>query len=67
MAEEGEQRKADEVAQHVADEGNVPGQSSTRGIVAIVVFLLIGLGLFYLASAYAPPKVPSFLPQSVRP
>jgi hypothetical protein len=51
MAKEGEQRKANEAAQHVADEGNVPGQPSAPGILLIAVFVLMGLALIYLASS----------------
>jgi hypothetical protein len=65
MAEERERRKANEVTQDVADEGNVPGQPSMPGIL-IAVIVLIGLVLTYVAWSYKPSHPPSSPPQSSR-
>jgi len=51
MTAERERRESNSVTQQVADEGNVPGQRSTRGTLLIAIFVLIGLGLIYFASA----------------
>jgi hypothetical protein len=66
MTVEKERRKTNAVKQQIADEGNVPGQPSTPGILVIAIIVLIGIGLIYLASAYAPSHPPRTAPQSSR-
>src|SRR5262245_39609732 len=41
---EKERRKKKAMTQQVADQGNVPGQPSTPGILVIAIIVLIGLG-----------------------
>jgi hypothetical protein len=65
MTVERERREANSVTQQVADEGNVPGQPSTRGILLIAIFVLIGLGLIYIATAYMADH-PRTAPQTSR-
>lgn len=36
------------------DEGNVPGTPSTKGVGAAIAVLLIGAGLIYLGTSFAP-------------
>jgi hypothetical protein len=61
MTVDREPPESNTLRQRVADEGNVPGQPSTRGIVLLAIFVLIGLGLIYLASSYQadhPRRIP---------
>jgi hypothetical protein len=51
MTDDRNKRKANEVTQHVADEGNVPGPPSSPGILLIALLILIGLVLIYVASS----------------
>jgi hypothetical protein len=66
MPEVRERRKTNDVTQSVADEGNVPGHPSIPGVLAIVVIVLIGAGLIYLASTSETSHPPRSAPQSSR-
>jgi hypothetical protein len=59
-------RKVDEVTVSVADEGNVPGRSSTAAVLFIALILAAGLALIHLASLYGPSHLPRPDQSSVR-
>jgi len=40
------------------DEGNVPGTPSTKGVGVVIAILLLGAGLIYLATSFAPSHTP---------
>jgi hypothetical protein len=66
MTAERERKEAIKVTEHVADEGNIPGLSSTSGLAVIALILLAGLGLMYVASMHGPSHVAREAPSSSR-
>jgi len=58
MTAEPERQETIKVTEHVADEGNIPGRSSTSALALIALILLAGLGLMHVASMYGPSHVP---------
>jgi hypothetical protein len=43
-----------EPARAALDEGNIPGTPSTKGTAIVIVALLIGVGLLYIGTSFAP-------------